>query len=400
MNFLKRFFSKDPHTPRVNIKQRFELIGRVGQGSMSKVWRAKDFNSGKLVALKVLHKEKTLELESRFTGLNKPKEGEIAVQFNHPHIVKTFEHGLTTENEQFLVMEFIEGYSLSFLVEAQNEDMRANCLKYIIQLGEAIQYFHQENWIHRDICPRNIMVSNEHQLKLIDFGLVVPNSAPFLQPGNRTGTAAYMAPELIKRQKTSQKIDIFSYAVTCYEMYTKRLPWKAAETLDAVLQHINTPPENIQNLLPELDPQIAETIMKGLELYPQDRWQTMDEMLEPLKEVYRSNQQRTKAKPERVVTSSTQPHTSPPDSASKSSRAKTPADKTASRAKRSRDSNKPIKAPDSIKRKQKQSSQGGEPSTGSTPEEKPPQDAALKTDHTSIKKSSAKHNRKNPDEST
>jgi len=58
MNFLKRFFSKDSRAPRVNIKQRFELIGRVGQGSMSKVWRAKDFNSGKLVALKVLHKEK------------------------------------------------------------------------------------------------------------------------------------------------------------------------------------------------------------------------------------------------------------------------------------------------------------------------------------------------------
>jgi len=146
-------------------------------------------------------------------------------------------------------------------------------------------------------------------------------------------------------------------------MFTKRLPWKAAETLDAVLQHINTPPEKIQNLLPELDPQIAETIMKGLELYPQDRWQTMDEMLEPLKEAYRINQQRTKAKPERGVTPSTQPRKSPSHSASKSSKKKTPADKTASRAKRSRDSNKPIKAPDSVKRKQEQSSPGEEPPT-------------------------------------
>ncbi|HCO23601.1 MAG TPA: serine/threonine protein kinase, partial [Gimesia maris] len=165
MNFLKRFFSKESRQPRVNIKQRFELIGRVGQGSMSKVWRARDLNSGRTVALKVLHKQKTEELEARFVGLNKPREGDIAVQFQHPHIVKTFEHGLTSEGEQFLVMEFIEGYSLSFLVEAQNEDMRTNCLKYMIQLGEAIQYFHNENWIHRDICPRNIMVDNEQQLK-------------------------------------------------------------------------------------------------------------------------------------------------------------------------------------------------------------------------------------------
>jgi eukaryotic-like serine/threonine-protein kinase len=382
MNFLKRFFSKAPRIPRVNIKQRFELIGRVGQGSMSKVWRARDFNTGKIVALKVLHKQKTLELESRFTGLNKPKEGEIAVQFHHPHIVKTLEHGLTTENEQFLVMEFIEGYSLSFLVEAQNEDMRTNCLKYIIQLGEAIQYFHQENWIHRDICPRNIMVSNEHELKLIDFGLVVPNTAPFLQPGNRTGTAAYMAPELIKRQKTSQKIDIFSYAVTCYEMLTKRLPWEAAETLDAVLQHINTPPENIQNLLPELNPQVAETIMKGLELYPQDRWQTMDEMLEPLKEVYRINQQRKEVKHERVNNSATQSRTSAPPAVSKSNSKKTPADNMVRRTKQSPDAKKAIAHPESHKQQEQAS-----------------QDAPLKSDRPAKKKSTSKHNPKNPDES-
>ena len=296
MNFLKRLFSKEARVPRVNIKQRFELIGRVGQGSMSKVWRARDYNSGKIVSLKILDKVKTQELEARFVGLDKPKEGEIAVQFNHPHIVKTYEHGLTTDQEQFLVMEFIEGYSLSFLVEAQNEDMKTNCLRYMIQLGEAIQYFHDEGWIHRDICPRNIMVTNDHELKLIDFGLVVPNTPPFLQPGNRTGTAAYMAPELIKRQKTSQKIDIFSYAVTCYEMLTKRLPWKAAETMEAVLQHINSPPEYIQNLLPDLDPRIGDAVMKGLELYPQDRWQTINEMLEPLQQAYKEQQRSAPAK--------------------------------------------------------------------------------------------------------
>lgn len=297
MNFLKRLFSKEPRIPRVNIKQRFELIGRVGQGSMSKVWRARDYTTGRVVSLKILDKLKTEELEARFVGLEKPKEGEIAVRFNHPHIVKTYEHGLTTDQEQFLVMEFIEGYSLSFLVEAQNEDMKTNCLRYMIQLGEAIQYFHDEGWIHRDICPRNIMVNNDHELKLIDFGLVVPNTPPFLQPGNRTGTAAYMAPELIKRQKTSQKIDIFSYAVTCYEMLTRRLPWKAAETMEAVLQHINSPPEHIQNLLPDLDPRIADTIMKGLELYPQDRWQTINEMLEPLKQAFKDQQRSAPEKP-------------------------------------------------------------------------------------------------------
>ncbi|QDT89329.1 serine/threonine protein kinase [Gimesia algae] len=392
MNFLKRFFSKESRQPRVNIKQRFELIGRVGQGSMSKVWRARDLNSGRTVALKVLHKQKTEELEARFVGLDKPKEGDIAVQFQHPHIVKTFEHGLTTDGEQFLVMEFIEGYSLSFLVEAQNEDMRTNCLKYMIQLGEAIQYFHTENWIHRDICPRNIMVDNEQQLKLIDFGLVVPNTPPFLQPGNRTGTAAYMAPELIKRQKTSQKIDIFSYAVTCYEMLTKRLPWKAAETMEAVLQHINSPPKPIQELLPGINPILADAIMKGLELYPQDRWQTIDEMLAPFKEVYQSQKTAvSQQKTETTISSTPSPTSTVPGK----KRAKQKSDPS---SKRPRSSQKSGKTPEQHlrRRKQKPPMEG----TSESPESQPqPGCSSAKEQPAARKNKSSRPKPGNPDES-
>ena len=399
MNFLKRFFSKESQTPHVNIKERFELIGRVGQGSMSKVWRANDYISGKMVALKVLHKQKTLDLESRFIGLNKPTEGEIAIHLNHPHIVKTTEHGITTENEQFLVMEFVEGYSLSFLVESQNKDMRANCLSYIIQLGEAIQYFHEENWIHRDICPRNIIVNNEHELKLIDFGLVVPNTAPFQQPGNRTGTAAYMAPELIKRQKTSQKIDIFSYSVTCYEMLTKRLPWDAAETLDAVLQHINTPPEDIQNILPDVNTQLAETIMRGLELYPQDRWQTMADMLQPLKDVYLTKQQNKEALLEKNIKSPASPQTISTHKKTQTKSKKTHSKKKSHHKKQSQKSGKSTKKQDTYRLQPDQTSPELKSSTDSTsPQEKPPLKTPPKTDHLKKKNPSSKNNRKNSDD--
>lgn len=392
MNFLKRFFSKESRQPRVNIKQRFELIGRVGQGSMSKVWRARDLNSGRTVALKVLHKQKTEELEARFVGLNKPKEGDIAVHFQHPHIVKTFEHGLTSDGEQFLVMEFIEGYSLSFLVEAQNEDMRTNCLKYMIQLGEAIQYFHNENWIHRDICPRNIMVDNEQQLKLIDFGLVVPNTPPFLQPGNRTGTAAYMAPELIKRQKTSQKIDIFSYAVTCYEMLTKRLPWKAAETMEAVLQHINSPPKPIQELLPDINPKIADAIMKGLELYPQDRWQTIDEMLVPLKEVYQTQKKAvTQQKVEDSDNSTSRPASAVPGK--KRSR-----EKSDPNSKRPRSAQKSDQTPEQrLPRRKRKPPVEGSPETSENQSQ--PDSSSGKKQHASRKNTPSRPKPGNPDES-
>ena len=289
-DFLKKLLNPKPKVVKLDINRRFQLVSRVGQGSMSKVWRAIDGRTGKTVALKLLDIEKTKRLESRFIGIRtrKPTEGEVAVTLKHPHVVQTFEFGITTNNEQYLVMEFVEGISLSYLVDAQNEVMKRNRLRMVVELGEAIEYFHKQNWIHRDICPRNVILDQEYSIKLIDFGLVVPNIPEFQAPGNRTGTANYMAPELIKRQRTDQRIDVFSYAVTCYEMYAKRLPWEAAETLDAVLKHINSPPDDIKKHVPDIDPRIADAIMQGLAFDPRDRWQTMTEMVNELREAYLS----------------------------------------------------------------------------------------------------------------
>jgi eukaryotic-like serine/threonine-protein kinase len=286
MSFLKKLFKPRPKkAKRVDIKKRFELIGRVGQGSMSKVWRATDSLSGKPVALKLLDKVKTAQLEKRFVGLNRPPEGDVAMGLKHPNIVQTLEAGTTTEDEQYLVMEFVEGVGLSFLIDRQNERMKKNCLWYAIQLGEALDYLHKNNWIHRDLCPRNILVSDDDVVKLIDFGLVVPNTEPFRQPGNRTGTAAYMAPELIKRQKTDEKIDIFSYAVTVYEMFARQLPWKTKhnDTLESVLGHINTPPRDLTDVVPGIDAGVAAVVMKGLERNPRDRWPSVRKMVDELR---------------------------------------------------------------------------------------------------------------------
>ncbi|MFM9964664.1 MAG: serine/threonine protein kinase [Planctomycetaceae bacterium] len=286
-NFLKNLFDRKK-VERVDIARRFELLARVGQGSMSKVWRARDSMTGRMLAIKVLDKVKTERFESRFVGLKKPTEGEIAVGLLHPNIVKTHEFGTTTNDEQYLMMDFVDGLSLSYLVDTQNDQMKENCLNYIIQLGEAIDYLHKQNWIHRDLCPRNVMVDSDNTVKLIDFGLVVPNTPDFQKPGNRTGTANYMAPELIKRQRTDQRIDVFSFSVTAYEMYSKRLPWDVPdqETLDTVIQHINKPPKPLAGFAPHIDPRVADILMKGLHQNPNDRWQSMAEMLIPLRKVH------------------------------------------------------------------------------------------------------------------
>lgn len=287
MKFLRNLFTKRPKRRRIDITKRFELIGRVGQGSMSKVWRSRDLTTGRIVALKILDKEKTKKLDARFPGLNRPSEGEVAVQLQHPHIARTYEFGYTRDDEQFLVMEFIEGVGLSYLVDVQNEVMQRNRLRFMIELGEAISYFHHGKWIHRDICPRNVMVDRENSIKLIDFGLVVPNTPPFQKPGNRTGTANYMAPELIRRQRTDQRIDVFSFAVTCYEMQTRLLPWDAAQSLEAAMARLNSPPTDIREHAAGIDDHVAKAIMKGLAVDPRDRWQTVDEMVAALREARR-----------------------------------------------------------------------------------------------------------------
>src|SRR5438132_5650949 len=93
--------------PRIDVGKRFELLNRTGQGSMSKVWRARDKSLGRVVCLKLLDKEKTTRFEDRFPGLNKPMEGFVCTALRHKNIVQTFEYGLTMTGEQYLVMELI-----------------------------------------------------------------------------------------------------------------------------------------------------------------------------------------------------------------------------------------------------------------------------------------------------
>jgi len=213
MGLLGKLFKSS----KVNVRSRFELLREAISGTMSTFHMARDRETKEVVGLKILDREKTAALEARFVGITKPKEGEIAVTLAHPQIVRTIEHGITTENEQYLVMEFLDGPGLNSLIVGRSEQLQGRRLSLLRQAAEAIAAVHRAGYIHRDICPRNFVVSKEtDSLKLIDFGLTVPATAPFMQPGNRTGTANYMAPEVVRRRPTSQRLDIFAFGVTAY----------------------------------------------------------------------------------------------------------------------------------------------------------------------------------------
>jgi len=270
---------------KVNIEKRFRLHNRLGQGSMSKTWRATDMKSGREVCLKVLDKEKTDALLKRFVGKKRPSEGEVAMSLDHPNIVRTFEFGDTTKNEQYLVMELVHGSGLNFLVDTKSKQLQGNELNLLIQTGEALAHFHKMRYIHRDICPRNVMVTPDNVAKLIDFGLAVPNTPEFRQPGNRTGTASYMAPELIRRSVTDERIDVFSFGVLAYNVFTGTLPWEAAESLQAMLQHLNSPGRDPREFTPDLSEELVEVLMRGIERDPNVRYKSMNVFVTALRQL-------------------------------------------------------------------------------------------------------------------
>jgi serine/threonine protein kinase len=285
---IKSLFRSGP--ARVDVEKRFQTYARLGQGSMSKVFRARDFMSGRTVALKILDIEKTAKLMARdFGGAKRPSEGEVAVTLKHPSVVVTYEFGMTTKNEMYLVMEFIEGVGFNFLIETKAPALQGKRIKYLIQTAEGLAYIHEQGYIHRDICPRNVMISQEGEAKLIDFGLAVPNKPEFRRPGNRTGTANYMAPELIKRMPTDEKIDIYSFGIMAYETIVGRYPWEAADTMQMMREHMNTPPKDPRELREDVEEDLAKLLLRTMAVSPKMRLASMREFAAALKGLNRQD---------------------------------------------------------------------------------------------------------------
>ncbi len=183
---------------RVNLERRFSILHETPQGSMSRVYRASDKETGRTVCLKVQLPDKHAAAESRADRVSRPPEGEIAMKVVHPNVVRTYEHGISSAGERFIVMEYVDGVSLKFVREATKVGVRAK-VKLLAQAADALAAVHAAGFIHHDVNPNNFLVDRENNVRLIDFGLAVPNTAAFQRPGNRTGMLQYMAPELIRR---------------------------------------------------------------------------------------------------------------------------------------------------------------------------------------------------------
>jgi serine/threonine protein kinase len=271
---------------RVDVRAKYELLREITSGTMSTFYKARDKQTGTLVGLKILDPKKTAEFEARFKGLDKPTEGEILARLDHPRIVKVIEHGLTAQGERFVVMEFIDGQGVDFLVISRSPLLKGRRVQIIRQAAESVQAVHDGGFIHRDVCPRNFMVDPQgDNLKLIDFGLTVPATPPFMQPGNRTGNPNYMAPELVTRRPTDQRLDVFAFGVSAYEVCTGKLPWERGETGLVAMKHSERPAVEIERYRPQIEPNLAKSIMRCVERDAGKRFASLNDFLTAIVDV-------------------------------------------------------------------------------------------------------------------
>jgi len=280
MGFFDRF-KRGPKSKPVDLEDRFEVLRSAISGTMSNFFMAKDRERDEVVGLKIADSKKTDSFEMRFRGLDKPSEGEIALVFDHSNVVKTFEHGFTTTGDRFIVMEYIEGPGMQTLIRDQDPIFEGKKLKLIRQMAEALGEVHKRGFIHRDVCPRNYICSPDgEKATLFDFGLTIPDQRLFHQPGNRTGTPLYMAPEIIRRRWTDHRVDVFALGISAYQLCTLHLPWPVTDTTgQAALAHDTEEPTNILEYKPNLNRTLATAISRCIKPNADDRPQSTDVFL-------------------------------------------------------------------------------------------------------------------------
>jgi serine/threonine-protein kinase len=286
LSFWDSFRSLVSPKKKLDVEARFERLRSSVSGTMGDFNVAHDRVENRVVGLKLCDPEKFATFEARFKGLGKPTEGEIAQQMDHPLVMKTFDYGMTTKGQHYLISEFIEGPGLQQVVQKRDEkSLHGKRLTIVRQMAEAIEYVHEKGFIHRDVCPRNfICLEDMSGVKLIDFGLTVPAKREFMQPGNRTGTPLFMAPEIVRRRATDQRVDVFAFGVSAYSVCTFEYPWPSGDTTGrAALQHDTAPPVNILHYRPDLHPVLAKAIMGCMEADLNKRTPTMTHFLSQIR---------------------------------------------------------------------------------------------------------------------
>ena len=277
---------------------RFVLLHLLGKGGMGEVWRAQDPRLGREVAIKILPPElaKDPDSQARFE-----RECKILAALNHPCIAHIYEAGEevpispadpgATDKIAFIVMELIEGRSLSDILQSAQIPV-STAVRLARQIAKALAVAHKAGIVHRDLKPANIMVTSKNQVKVLDFGLARPlqtTGAPILPevtvPGMVMGTAAYLSPEQVKGNPADNRSDIWSFGCVLYQMLCGRRPFPSNSVPEILAGILRDDPEDLKEMNPALPSDLGDLVKKCLEKDPARRPQTAFEISTTLKEI-------------------------------------------------------------------------------------------------------------------
>ena len=265
---------------------RYQIEALLGQGGMSAVYRATDPNLRRRVAIKIIHSH--LSDDPKFVDRFKEEAAAVA-RLRHPNIVQV--HDFNIDNDTYyMVMEYLVGETLQARLRrlnAANRHMPLNeALNLCIQLCEATGYAHKHELIHRDIKPANIMLNVNGQAILMDFGIVKIIGGDYhTATGATVGTAKYMSPEQIRSERVDERADVYSLGVTLYEMLSGQPPYMADSVLTLIMMVLNDPLPDLSEARPGIPGSLQVVVQKALAKEPSERYQTMAEMADALRQV-------------------------------------------------------------------------------------------------------------------
>ena len=255
----------------------YKILEKLGQGGMGIVYLAEDLNLERKVAIKFLPKyiSENTEERQRFKI-----EAKAAAKLNHPNIA-TIHSIEETDNELFIVMEYIKGVELSDKIKAGTIPA-ADAVKIATQIADGLDAAHKEGIIHRDIKSSNIMITDSGVVKVMDFGLAkLKGTSKLTKMGSTVGTIAYMSPEQSRSDEVDNRTDLWSLGVVLYEMLTGKVPFRGDYDQAIIYSILNEEPHPAS----EIDKGIQQIIDKSLRKNREERYNNAGEMAEELRRI-------------------------------------------------------------------------------------------------------------------
>jgi serine/threonine protein kinase len=264
---------------------KYKIIEARGRGSMGVVYKARDPEIGRLVAIKTLKTVYVGEDSEDNEALKRfRQESRSAGRLVHPNIVTIYEAARSEDGSPYIVMEYIEGTSVEVVLAQKGSLDPFTTVHYLAQVASALDYAHQNDIIHRDIKPSNIIVDENQKPFIVDFGVAKMSDTSLTPAGTVVGTPSYMSPEQIRGTELDGRTDIFSLGVVAFEMVTGIRPFPGKDFTTVVSNIIHKEPIPFAQLGVDLDPGFEEVIHRCLAKDREKRFQTAIEFADALAE--------------------------------------------------------------------------------------------------------------------